>query len=43
VNVGAAIPTPNETVLGYPLAGMAVGLGHLVVPADSKLTVYGSH
>lgn len=42
VNAGAAVPPPDEHNVSQPLTGMAVGLGHLVVPATRSLTVYGS-
>ena len=42
VNVGSAVPAPDEHNVSQPLTGMAVGLGHLVVPGTNTLTVYGN-
>ncbi len=42
VNVGSAIPAPDEHNVSQPLTGLAIGLGHLVVPATRTVTVYGS-
>ena len=42
VNAGSAIPAPDEQNVSQPLTGMAVGQGHLVVPATRSITVYGS-
>ncbi len=42
VNAGSAIPVPDEHNVSQPLTGMAIGLGHLVVPATRTVTVYGS-
>jgi outer membrane protein assembly factor BamB len=42
VNGGSAVPAPDEHNVSQPLAGMAVGQGHLVVPATRSITVYGS-
>jgi outer membrane protein assembly factor BamB len=42
VNVGSAVPAPDEHNVSQPLTGMAIGLGHLVVPATNSLIVYGN-
>ena len=42
VNAGSAIPAPDEHNVSQPLTGMAIGLGHLVVPGTRTVTVYGN-
>ncbi len=42
VNAGSAIPAPDEHNVSQPPTGMAIGLGHLVVPATRTVTVYGN-
>lgn len=42
VNVGSEIPAPDEHNVSRPLTGMAIGLGHLLVPGTRTLTAYGS-
>jgi outer membrane protein assembly factor BamB len=42
VNVGAAIPAPDEQDVSQPLTGLGAGQGLLVVPAGNELAAYGS-